>query len=70
MVLTYKLEMEGARALILSEEYNSSEGVCLGKQSSRNRWAVSLDGSEQVLSLRFESDFAFLVDLSTNQKLN
>jgi hypothetical protein len=65
-----KQVFEGARVLILSGEFKGVEGVCLGKENSSNRWAVSPDRSEEILALAFESDFALLIDLSANSTLN
>jgi hypothetical protein len=62
--------MQGARVLILTGEFQGAEGVCLGKQAMDGQWAVSPEESDQILSLVFEKDFAMLVDLSANPKLN
>ena len=63
-------ELEGARVLILNGHFKGQEGVCLGKGSANNLWAVSPDSTNEVLSLVFEKDFALLVDLSTDPTQN
>jgi len=50
-------QLEGSRILVMSGRYRGREGVCLGK-SDDDKWAVSLDGSDEVLHLRFEQDFS------------
>jgi hypothetical protein len=62
--------LQGARVLILTGEFQGKEGVCLGEQTPGNKWAVSPDGTDQILSLAFEKEFALLVDLSANPKVN
>jgi hypothetical protein len=61
--------MPGARVLILSGAFKGDEGICLG-QERNGRWAISLDESDEILSLVLESDFALLVDLSANPICN
>jgi hypothetical protein len=63
-------EFEGARVLILTGQFKGQEGVCLGKGSADNLWAVSPDSTSEVLSLVFEKDFAPLVDLSADPTRN
>jgi hypothetical protein len=62
--------LQGARVLILTGQFQGKEGVCLGEQTPKGRWAISPEGSDQILSLVFETDFGLLVDLSANPKLN
>ena len=62
-------QFEGARILITSGAYRGYEGVCLGK-SDNGTWAVSPDGTNEILSLVFEKDFALLVDLSSDPNRN
>jgi hypothetical protein len=62
--------LQGARVLILSGEFQGEEGVCLGQEGPGGRWAVSPEGSDQILSLAFETDFGLLVDLSGNPQRN
>jgi hypothetical protein len=61
--------MQGARALILSGRFKGEEGICLGKDKN-GRWAISPDQSEEILSLKLDSDFALLVDLSADPLRN
>ena len=63
-------ELEGARVLILTGKFKGEEGVCLGKGSADNLWAVSPDCTDEILSLVFEKDFALLVDLSSDPTRN
>jgi len=63
-------KLEGARVLILTGQLKGQEGVCLGKGSADNLWAVSPDSTNEILSLVFEKDFALLVDLSANPTQN
>lgn len=62
--------LDGQRVLILVGLHEGAEGICLGKASAINRWAVSPDSSVDILELRFERDFALLLDLSTNPARN
>ena len=55
---------EGHRILILAGAYGGEEGICLGKITGTNRWAVSPDSSNAILELHFESEFALLLNLS------
>jgi hypothetical protein len=63
-------ELEGARVLILTGQFKGQEGVCLGKGSAENLWAVSPDSTNEILSLVFEKEFALLVDLSADPTQN
>lgn len=47
-------KLQGARVLILAGDFQNHEGVCLGLQASLDRYAVSPDDSDQILSLTFE----------------
>jgi len=59
----------GCRVLILCGKFRGGEGVCLGKAAD-GLWAVSPDGSDEILSLEFEKDFGLCVDLSSDPALN
>jgi hypothetical protein len=63
-------DMEGARVLILSGEHKGEEGVCLGQADRAGFWPISPDGSDEILSLVFEKDFGFCVDLSSDPTRN
>ena len=65
-----RAELEGTRVLILTGKFKGEEGVCLGRRSSDDLWAISPDSSAEILSLMFEKDFALLVDLSSNPTRN
>ena len=62
--------MQGARVLILTGEHTGKQGVCLGEADRAGLWAISPDGSDEILFLAFEKDFGLLVDLSENPELN
>ena len=59
----------GARVLILTGDHKGDEGVCLGKAAD-GLWAVSPDGSDEILSLVLEKDFVLIMDLSADPQLN
>ncbi len=59
----------GARVLITSGPYRGREGVCLGRLRDEI-WAVSPDGTGEIVHLRFEDEFSLLVDLSANPARN
>jgi len=63
-------EMQGARVLILSGDFQGQQGVCLGEAARRALWTISPDDSDEILSLAFEKDFGLLVDLSGNPEFN
>lgn len=63
-------EFSGCRVLILSGRYEGREGVCSGKSADGKRWAISPDGSDEILQLVFEKEFGLLVDLSANPEDN
>ncbi len=60
----------GCRVLILTGVHEGEEGICLGKVTQRNRWAVSPESSADILELSFESEFALLLDLSADSSNN
>jgi hypothetical protein len=59
----------GARVLILSGHFKGDEGICLG-QERNGRWAVSPDGSDEIVSLLFDREFGLLIDLSADPRRN
>ena len=61
---------EGSRVLILKGKHSGSEGVCLGQIGDGNEWAISPDGSSEILNLRFKDGFSLLIDLSANPARN
>jgi hypothetical protein len=63
-------KMQGARVLILTGHFRGQEGICLGQAARSGLWAISPDGSDEVLSLAFEKDFGLLVDLSSDPTRN
>lgn len=62
--------LDGHRILILAGKHAGEEGICLGRIAGTNRWAVSPDSSTAILELRFEDEFAILLDLSTTPARN
>jgi hypothetical protein len=62
--------MKSARVLILTGRFKGEEGVCLGKADRSRVWAISPDGSDEIVHLRFEDDFSLLIDLSSDPKRN
>ena len=68
-IATSASQFEGARILVTSGRYQGREGVCFGK-SDDDKWAISLDGNDEVLHLRFEQDFSLLIDLSSDPARN
>ena len=63
-------DLTGCRVLILTGQYGGQEGICVGKSADGKRWAISPDGSDEVLQLKFEKEFGLLVDLSLNPTNN
>jgi len=63
-------DFDGCRVLILSGRHEGREGVCVGKSADGKRWAISPDGSDEILQLVFEKEFGLLVDLSANPDNN
>ncbi|HUK81518.1 MAG TPA: hypothetical protein VLZ12_02695 [Verrucomicrobiae bacterium] len=63
-------DFTGSRVLILTGRYAGREGVCSGKSADGERWAISPDGSDEILRLVFEKEFGLLVDLSANPEDN
>ena len=46
------------------------KGVCAGKSADGKRWAISPDGSDEILQLVFDKEFGLLADLSANLDRN
>jgi hypothetical protein len=62
--------MRGVCVLILTGEHKGKEGVCLGEADRPGVWAISPDGSDEILSLAFQKDFGLLIDLSSDPTRN
>ena len=60
----------GCRVLILAGSHQGHEGVCVGKSPDGARWAISPDGTNEILQLEFKKEFGLLVDLSNNPGKN
>lgn len=54
----------GCRILIVSGAHAGEEGVCLGKAARGDKWAVTPDGSDEILELWFDREFGLLLDMS------
>lgn len=65
-----KSDFTGSRVLMLTGRYGGREGVCIGKSADGQRWAISPDGSDEILQLIFEREFGVLIDLSSDPKQN
>ena len=63
-------DLTGCRVLILTGRYEGREGVCAGKSADGEHWAISPEGSDEILQLVFEKEFGLLVDLSGNPEAN
>ena len=63
-------DLTGQRILILAVPHAGSEGVCVGKSTDGKRWAISPDGSDEILHLLYEKEFGLLVDLSSDPGRN
>jgi hypothetical protein len=62
--------LEGARVLITSGHYRGREATCLGRAADGILWAISPEGTDEILSLAFEKDFGLLIDLSSDPARN
>jgi hypothetical protein len=62
--------LERSRVLILAGEFFGREGICLGKSTASDHWAITPDGSNAILELGFEQEFSLLIDLSANPARN
>jgi len=65
-----QLNLTGKRVLILAGPHAGHDGVCVGRSADGKRWAISPDGSDEILQLEFESEFGLLVDLSGDPEHN
>jgi hypothetical protein len=63
-------DFTNCRVLILCGLHKGRGGVCVGKSADGSRWAISPDGSDEILQLVFEKEFGLLVDLSANPDNN
>jgi hypothetical protein len=61
--------MQGARVLILRGRFKGDEGICLGEERN-GRWAISPDGSNEIVPLIFDRGFVLLIDLSADPTRN
>ena len=63
-------DLTGCRVLILVGRNAGREGICTGKSAEGDCWAVSPDGSDEILQLVFEKEFGLLIDRSGNPESN
>jgi hypothetical protein len=55
--------MEGRRVLITSGGHADQEGVCLGQTNDHLAWAVSPDGTDEILEVQFDEYFGLRICL-------
>ena len=65
-----KSDLSGSRVLILAGDYARQEGVCVGQSAIGGHWAISPDGSDEIVQLLFEKEFGLLLDLSSKPSCN
>ena len=65
-----KRDMSGCRVLILVAPYEGHEGTCIGRSADGKHWAISPDGTDEILQLKFEKEFGLLMDLSADPDKN
>jgi hypothetical protein len=63
-------DYSGKRVLILAGEFAGQEGICLGPSAEQDKWAVSPDNNNEILSLSFESEFGLLFGTSADGAVN
>jgi hypothetical protein len=64
------VRLTNAPVLILAGPHTGQEGVCIGRSADGRRWAVSPDGSDEILQLEFEKEFGLLVEVSGEPQNN
>jgi len=62
--------LTSTRVIVLVGQYAGREGICVGKSADGKRWAISPDGTNEIVQLVFEKEFGLLVDLSDDPKKN
>ena len=62
--MTNPVDYTAKRVLVLVGKYAGREGVCVGRSSESKRWAISPDGTDDIVQLAFETEFGLLADLS------
>lgn len=55
-------DLTGKRVLILVGVHTGHEGMCLGRSADGVRWAISPDGTDDVLQLFFDKEFGILLN--------
>ena len=60
--------LEGKRVLIIAGDYFGQEGVCLGRAADSGKWAISPNGTTEIVELEFETAFGLLTDPSSNSE--
>ncbi len=57
------LDPAGHHVIILAGEFAGQEGVCLGPvPDGSGLWAVSPDGTDRIVNLKFDEEFGMLVN--------
>lgn len=58
-----EIDPTGMAVIILSGEFAGREAVCLGRaDESTGLWAVSPNGSDRIVNLRWREEFGLLVN--------
>ncbi|MGD0649716.1 MAG: hypothetical protein ABSA97_01000 [Verrucomicrobiia bacterium] len=57
-------DFAGHRVLILCGQHQGQEGICIGRSTDGKRWAISPDGTNEILQLVFEREFGLVLDIS------
>ena len=58
-----KIDPTNHHVIILAGAFAGEEGVCLGHvKDAHGLWAVSPDGSNKIVNLHFEEEFAILIN--------
>jgi len=65
-----KRDFTGCHVLITSGRYAGQEGMCIGRATDGKKWAISPDGTDEILQLVFEKEFGLLMDLSADPEKN
>lgn len=57
------IDPSGLSVIILAGEFAGREGVCLGPvPDGGGLWAVSPDSSDRIVNLKFDEEFAVLIN--------
>ena len=65
-----EIDLQGMPMIILAGPFAGLEAVCLGQVPEKETWAVSPDGSKDIVYLRFESEFGLLINMGQDPSAN